>query len=449
MKKRIPIIAVATVLLLLSFILIMTRIDSPEDVLAPPSPIGESRKLQQAFEKSVGSSKEYKLQYPEEGDYRSAYVLYDVDDDGDDEAMVFYKKTSDESTVRVNLLDVIDGEWVSVLDETGYGNTIDAVTFADLNNDHYSEVIFSWSLSGTSGSRTMTVHSLEFTDNSAEIVTLSNMPYLAMNVYDMDNDGSQEILVLWSETTKKVQRNYAALMKLNSKGLRQYGDEVILDGTASVYDGVYLQEGKTPMVFVDALKNDNTMFTEVLWWDGVNQTLRAPFTNNSTHTNLATARPSGIPVTDIDDDGILEIPVTFGSNTEGTLASKTNEDTEEVLNLIGWYATGTAEPGVLKAKSYSLVDTENRYRLNIDSPYRYSFLFYRNNKTGVITAYTATDEGRGEPLFSLVYSAKGKTRDDYSFIAQQGDRTVSGTLTSAGTESGVTNETIQDNIVFY
>ena len=452
MNKRIPIIGVAALLLLGAFLLIMTRLHSPQEVLAPPNPNGENRKLQQAFERSVGSGNEYKLQYPEEGDYRSAYVLYDIDGDEESEALVFYTKTPDDNNVRVNILDVIDDEWVSVLDASGYGNKIDSVTFADLNADKVSEVILSWSLSGNESSRTMTVHSAKLTDGKPEFKTLSNMPYKAMGVYDMDNDGSQEILVLWNETEQKVQHNYAALMKLTDQGLHQYGDEVALDSSASVYDGVYMQEGRTPMAFVDALKDDNTMFTEVLWWDGVNQTLRAPFTDNDTHTNLSTLRASNIPVKDIDDDGLLEIPVAYGntgsSGTSGRTSRQSQEEEEQVA-LNSWSVTGTAEPGVLQPKAYGVVDTTNRYVLQIDGAYRDQFRFYRNRKTGVITAYSVTAEGRGEPLFSLVYSASGKPKSGYTFLVTKGERSISGTLTSAGTAEGITNESIQNALVFY
>jgi hypothetical protein len=455
LKKRISLIAIAMMLLLGAFLLIMTRLHSPQEVLAPPNPNGENRQLQQAFERAVGAGTEYKLQFPAEGDYRSAYVLYDIDGDKESEALVFYAKTADDSTVRVHVLDLIDDEWVSVLDESGYGSKIDSVTFADLNKDGVSEAIFSWSLSGTDSSRTMTVHTLELTGGKAKFKTLSNMPYKAMGVYDMDNDGIKEILVLWSETAQKVQHNYASLMKMTGRSLQQYGDEVALDSTASFYDGVYLQEGQTPIAFVDALKDDNTMFTEVLWWDAAAQALKAPFTDNDTHSNLSTLRASAIPVKDIDGDGQIEIPVAYGysgSSGTSTLPSKQDADEEERIALNAWNVTGTAEPGVLIPKTYGMMDTMNRYVLVVNADYRDGIRFYRNQKTGVITAYSVTAGVRGEPLFSLVYSdgRKAKSKDsEYTFRATQGDRSVSGTLTSAGIAAGFTNEGIQSSLVFY
>ncbi len=439
-------------LLLGAFLLIMTRLHSPQEVLSPPNPNGENRKLQQAFERAVGSGTEYKLQYPAEGDYRSAYVLCNIDDDEDQEALVFYSRTADEGTVRVHILDYIDEEWVSVIDTSGYGSKVDSVTFADLNNDNIAEVILSWSLSGTDSSRTMTVHTVNLEGSKPELKTISNMPYKAMGVYDFDNDGAKEILVLWNETTRKVQHNFAALMKMNGKGLQQYGDEISLDSTASVYDGVYIQKGPTPVALVDALKNDNTMFTEVIWWDNENQMLHAPFTENDTHTNLSTLRASEIPVKDIDEDGLIEIPVAYGSVDPSGRTSGNDADEEERIALNSWSVTTAEEPGVLKTKAYGMMDTTNRYVLSVDASYRDSILFYRNKKTGVITAYSATESGRGEPLFSLVYSATGKPKawnSEYTFLSEQGERAVFGTLTSAGTAAGFTNETIQNSLVFY
>ena len=446
MKKRVTLIGVAILLLLGAFLLIMTRMHSPEEALAPPDPNGELRQLQQAFEASVGSGTEYKLQYPDEGEYRSAYVLYDIDGDEDQEAMVFYTKTGDESNVRLHVLDEQDSDWVSVLDESGYGSKIDSVAFSDLNADGVAEVILSWSLQGAESSRTMTVHAIDLPEEGkASFTNLANMPYKAMTVSDMDNDGSNELLVLYSETEQRVQHNYAQLMKYSGSKLSRYGDPAELDNETSVFDNIVLQEGKTPIAYVDARKGDGSMVTEVLWWDGVNKRLRAPFSNNSTRSNLSTIREQDLLTSDIDRDGIYEIPSTYS----GSGNASPNEQ-ERAVPLTVWSVTGTADPGVLTPKAYSIVDTESHFILYLSAGYRESVLVFRNTKTGVLTVYGMGDDGsRGEPLFSLVYHSDGGSADDHTFLAEQDGRTVSGTLTSAGRDQGFTNQIIQDSIVFY
>lgn len=444
MKRRLTLIGIAVLLLLSAFLVLMTRMHSPEEALAPPNPDGELRQLQQAFESAVGSGTEYKLQYPDEGDYRSAYVLYDLDGDEEYESLVFYTKAGDENNVRVHLLDQQDGRWVSLLDEKGYGSKIDSVSFSDLDGDETAEVFLTWSLAGTESTRTLTVHSVDLkTSGKSSAKTLATMPCKAMHVSDLDNDGNNELLVLWSEATAKVQHNRAQLMKLSGGKLSAYGAAVELDREASLYDSIVRQEGKTPLVFVDARRGDGSMLTEVLWWDGVNKALRAPFTEDGS-LNTVTERASDLLTSDIDEDGIYEIPVAYRGNGTDTAKSQ-----EELLPLTAWSVTGTADPGNLQPKAYSIVDTTNHFILYLSTGYRDSVLVYRNTKTGVITVYRMDDDlTRGEPLFSLVYGT-GDAPKDYTFLAEQDGRTVSGTLTSAGKAEGLTDKTIQDNIVFY
>lgn len=448
MKQRITLIAVAALLLMGAFILIMTRLHSPQEVLSPPNPGGEYRQLQQAFESAAGGATEYKLQYPTEGDYRSAYILHDLDGDGENEALVFYTSNSDESNVRIHMLDNKDDRWVSVSDEAGYGGKINSCSFADLNGDGQDEVVLSWSLIGADSSRTMTVHQAVLPENGkATFQTLSNMPYMAMDVLDMDNDGNPEILLLWNETTNKVPHNYAALMKMTSSGLSQYGEEAELDSTVSVYSDISLQEGKTPVAYADALKGDNSMLTEVLWWDGVNKKLQAPFTDNDTKTNVATLRTPAIPSQDVDNDGILEIP----ASADLPAGNETTSD-EERIPLTAWSVTGTADPGVLTPKAYSYVNTEENLVFRVEPDYRDMLLAYRNTKTGVVTVYSTNDgRTRADPLFSLVVkNTEDMTKSDtYTFLKQQDKRSVFGTLTSAGADEGFTNDSIEQSLSFY
>ena len=442
-------ITIAALLLVGAFLLLMTRLRSPQAVLSPPNPGGEYRQLQQAFERTVGKDSDYRLQYPEEGDYRSAYVLKDLDGDDEDEALVFYSKPGKDSVVRINILDLVDDEWVSVMDKIGYGNKIDSVSFSDLDRDGNAEVALSWSLAGADSNRTLTVHSVDLEqEGRGRFETLANMPYKAMHISDMDNDGNNEILILWSEVEKKVQHNYAALMKLTVAGLSRYGEAVEIDSTASVYDNIVLQAGKTPIAFVDARMGDGTMFTEVLWWDGVNKKLKAPFTANETRTKVATVRASDLLTSDIDEDGVYEIPVAYN----GASMPSSGRDQLPPVPLTVWSRTGTAEPGVLKPAAYSLVDTENHYILYLDAGYRDSVLAYRDSKTGVLTVYEWNDDGsRGEPLFSLVYQDDGSNQplEKYTFLASSKGRMVYGTLTSAGKAIGLSNAQIEDQIVFY
>lgn len=63
-----------------------------ENLLTAPKLTQEQSEINQALINSSGSS--IKLKYPRGGEYRSAFVLQDIDSDGTQEALVFYESQS-------------------------------------------------------------------------------------------------------------------------------------------------------------------------------------------------------------------------------------------------------------------------------------------------------------------------------------------------------------------
>ena len=66
-----------------------------ENLLTAPKLTQEQSEIYQALINSSGSS--IKLKYPRGGEYRSAFVLQDIDSDGTQEALVFYESQSVQS----------------------------------------------------------------------------------------------------------------------------------------------------------------------------------------------------------------------------------------------------------------------------------------------------------------------------------------------------------------
>ena len=61
---------------------------SVEGLVDAPKVTKEQEEIHQALIESVGSN--ITLKYPRNGDYRSAYVIANIDDEPDSEAIVFY-----------------------------------------------------------------------------------------------------------------------------------------------------------------------------------------------------------------------------------------------------------------------------------------------------------------------------------------------------------------------
>ena len=110
---------------------------SPESLLFPPKLTETQTAVYNALKLSTGDHIE--LVYPAGGEYRSAFVLYDLDGEKTEEAIVFYREKNPsengDSGLRMNFLDQEDGAWISVTDRPVAGTKIESVSFYDFSGE--------------------------------------------------------------------------------------------------------------------------------------------------------------------------------------------------------------------------------------------------------------------------------------------------------------------------
>ena len=131
---------------------------SVDTLLTPPKLSEEQSAVYEALIKSVG--RDIHLQYPKSGDYRSAFVFANIDDEPDNEAVVFYEKaskTQSDGSIRVNIIDRRDGKWTSVYDHSGMGTEIDRILFSSVGESSDVNVIIGYTL--LSGEKNVKVYS--------------------------------------------------------------------------------------------------------------------------------------------------------------------------------------------------------------------------------------------------------------------------------------------------
>lgn len=463
-KKWYFIYAVALVLLPL-FLLMVIRLESPSEIIVPPGFYGETAEVQVAFEASLSANDRNKvtLKYPIDGEYRTAFVMNDLDSDKDDEVIVFYTLKSDESTVRMNVLDKIDDKWQSVYDEPGYGSEVISVAFDDLNKDGDAEIICSWSLYESQTSKVMTIHSAH-TEKSKpiQLKTLVTQSYSFSGIADFDSDGYDEIFVIWSDsssvssTTSAMPKASAMLLKMmEDDTISPIGQPVTVDSSVSSYDTMKLQissKGDRLMAFVDAYKGEDTMITEVFWWDTDRHVLVTPFFDSITLSNILTVRSPAVRSEDIDGDGIIEIPVNWQNTAleQGPAESdKDLTDSEQIGTEISLTTWMNVAPDGLVPKSYSFINLAGGFYFTVPNDMVDSLAAYTTD-TGVMTIYPSIGgNSYGEPLFSLVLKKNSEMtkNDTYTFERTFGESVVFGTLTSAGESFGFTNEMIDKSIL--
>ena len=106
-----------------------------DSLLKPPSLSEEQQQIYLALQDAVGSG--ITLQYPRAGANLSAFTVVDLDGDGEDEALVFYKKTNlaaVENGLRLSVLDQVKGKWMSVCDRPADGTEVERIVVSAMGD---------------------------------------------------------------------------------------------------------------------------------------------------------------------------------------------------------------------------------------------------------------------------------------------------------------------------
>jgi len=274
-----------------------TKVD---EMLNAPKPSGDLYNIQTALEKYVGGSVD--LRYPRSGEYRSAFVLQDLDKDGTDEAFAFYSTKNDDNTtlMHINMINYIDGKWVSSSDIQMQSSGVDCIKFNDLDGDGIMEIVVGWNKYSTLDHQ-LTVFSM----NSGKLIQRMLENYSAFSLCDINNDSITEIITVYLNTVEES--SMAKAFVLDKSGVVDRGS-CMLDGTVSSYNEPVvskLSTGQTA-VYIDATKGTAGMITELIYWK--NDGITSPFYDAITNENITTQRTSTTCSTDFDGDGTLDIP---------------------------------------------------------------------------------------------------------------------------------------------
>ena len=269
------------------------------NLLSPPSLSGELKPIAEVIEKSVGTS--YVFKYPSRGDYRSAVIRKDINRDGVLEAFTFYSTTDGENvTMNLNYIRVVDGAWKSVATQQLVAGGVDKIDFCDLDNDGVLELLVGWEIYGVSEMQ-LAVYSLS--ENSLTQRMLRK--YSHFTTCDLDEDSKREVLLIYANTTESL--NTAALYSLAKDGMTEISYCELDSAAKTINPPVVstLSSGK-PAVYIDEIKGVGAV-TEVLFMEQEN--LVNPLFQPESRETSATLRSANFSITDINEDGILEIPV--------------------------------------------------------------------------------------------------------------------------------------------
>lgn len=376
-------------------------------LLYPPQLTDEQTAIKQALTENVG--KNIKLKYPKSGDFRSAFVIANIDDEETNEAIVFYERTGIEysdTNIRMNILDQRDNKWASVFDHSGYGTEVDKIMISKFDNNSSSDIVVGYNMLNQID-KTVKIYSYK----DGKLITDYTDNYSAMQVTDIDNDGSSELILI----TGNIQgRESKAKLIKKINGQFTLISQVEMDSVGVDYASITKGRVNTemPAVFVDSDKGDGTLQTQVIYT--VDGQLRNPIAKIP-ELLAKTTRPIGYYSVDIDGDSIVEIPVLnpfpgYETAEAGQKIYITDWYVFEQYGLIkknsGYYNINNGYCFMLPSRWQGTVTVKNDTKNDEIVFYKYSGQL-NDNMTELMRITTVKTEAVGEKIsegYQLVYT---------------------------------------------
>ena len=368
---------------------------STDSLIRPPKLTGENALIQQTFEKAVG--KDVMLVSPVSGDYRSAFVQYDIDRNGTDETLVFYCRTESPDEAHLHLLRFNGEQWYSAGDMTGNGSEVYSVSFYDLDKSAGYEIAVSWTVSDSKRNKTLSLYKFSMAPEE-RIDQLSVLQIYDYMVCDFDFDGQQELLYLMDNGADQEQPFKANMIKMDpvegSFGFMcelqlQLSVNVPVKMSFDIRDGHY-------RLYIDCMNYDGSYMTEVLWFDTAELVLKRAQDADGNVISEMTGRNAAVFSEDLNNDRIIEFPVQ--RPYENSAVYTKDPDGEAPMQLVTFARLQRGDLSYLP-KTYFYAP-EGEFRFKTDSFLNGYFAVY-DAATKELRFYLADDPE--VPVFAVKY----------------------------------------------
>ena len=438
MKKNI----FSLVSMLVCFVILLSSCKSSDlikpvdSLLSPPLYHEEYESLVNAFREKVNKNAVFCS--PRSGEYTSAIIIEDLDGDNENEALIFYKDEIESSVAKLHYFNIVEGEWISRSDLNGYGNEVEKILISDMDGDGNSELIVIWRVSGVLTSNIMSVY--RRSHNLDSYKELSNETCSVCELADIDGDSKEELFYINQTTSSGVIQRVARAVRLSGNSVVIMG-EAKVDPTISSYVSVKTEKssGESPLRFyIDALKGETQMITELIYWDAAKSQLCAPFLDMSTMSNIETLRDNLLLSSDINNDGTIDIPI------QGRAMY---DDGVNRIYLTRWvdYSSG---------KAVTVSDTV----ANFSDNYMITLSDDEAETTGIINYSTQNcwvvcridKDGAQTELYSVLNVTADRWADDefsaYFPLLESDGSIICAYITDKGADSGITQEYLKSRI---
>lgn len=302
-------------------IVVIINAQSPESLMSPPEASGDYKDIQKVIEKSIGSG--IILKAPNTGEYTTAITFMDLTNDGENDAVAFYRiKTDDTSSIYMSVLVKSGSQWVTGASVKGKGNDILEFSYGDMDYDSVPEITVGWSMFDSKDNNTLSVYAVSFTSKSVKISETDSLIYTKMYVADVCGEGRKEIILVKNTYNDESSTAKATVYELEDKKLHSIGSLKLVSAVTE-YKKIQKQKIDSVNVFyLDGVVDKDYMITEIFYWDSKKNVLVSPTDKNGAMPQ--TLRKGNVASMDINSDGKIEIPFS------------TDEQDSEYISLTSW-----------------------------------------------------------------------------------------------------------------
>lgn len=383
MKKIKLLIALISMLVILSSCTI-SNFDT-NSLLTPPQMNAANEQIQNALAAVVGEN--FSLVYPKSGSFQNAVITVDITGDGQKEALCFYSTAGDKN-VSFTILKHSNNKWQSYgVSQSQSATGVDCVNFFDYNGDGQKEIIIGWQyLLGEE-------KALEIFEilGDGQINSVYTGLYTAIAVFE------KNIVSLSRNAT--VNTTTATLIGNGATGVSVIGTAVLNNAVSAITS---VQSAKISddlnAVFVDEQLESGLFVSELLTVSKLGD-----ISNASVLAGALTTRNLPITCTDVNGDGVPDIPV------EKLFPSYENAGKVETLSYIDWYDVNSVEPKLIMS---AYTSANEKIIIQLDNSWQGQITVKKDAATDrQIHFYMLSDEG-DVPMFTFrVFSQQEFSED--------------------------------------
>ncbi len=282
---------------------------------------------------------------PQGGTNRQSVQLADLDGDGVDEGIAFFREMANSYKCYAYVLKKNNDGYEIMTKIEGAGDTVDNVAYADMLGNGNNDLIIGWSVSD-SDARSVTVHTVMENDIK-KLCEIAGLYYLT---YDINGDVISDLCVV-SEDEAGMQAisvymvEEGSLVHKSTAPLSQNSEKILRLRSGYVKDTL-------PAVFVEKEYNSSGIVTDVIVWQ--EQALCNITYSEEEKMSKLTARRITSYCEDIDGDMALEIPL---PQLEEMPQAPVDS---ELLEGIVWYGFDERDRMIKKAYTFRQI-SENWY----------------------------------------------------------------------------------------